>query len=291
MALDPKKIALCWPNYIDTSVVSGGQWLSTLPLEHVKDNRTSVVSKSASLDPSHTQFSITTDRRRPLYVLAILAHNLSAAATVRARVYRDPEQTDQIYDTGWQNVWPVVYGLDDVVWGNDNFWNRRLTEEDRRAYTPLMTVFFADRLLGSSVHVELLDTGNLDGAITLGRVMLADVWQPRYNLDYGVQHGYDSGTQITRAGDAARTGYARRVTPKRTVNFQLSNLNEDEAFLRLHRLQRTQDIVGEILYLWSPVPSAANFARTMIAQQTELNGITHPYYANYENAMSLLEIL
>jgi hypothetical protein len=273
------------------SVVSGGQWLSTLPLEHVKDNRTSVVSKSASLDPAHTQFSITTDRRRPLYVLAILAHNLSAAATVRARVYRDPEQTDQIYDTGWQNVWPVVYGLDDVVWGNDNFWNRRLTEEDRSAYTPLMTVFFADRLLGSSVHVELLDTGNLDGAITLGRVMLADVWQPRYNLDYGVQHGYDSGTQITRAGDASRTGYARRVTPKRTVNFQLSHLTEDEAFLRLHRLQRTQDIVGEILYLWSPVPSAANFARTMVAQQTELNGITHPYHSNYENAMSLLEIL
>ncbi|BCB62824.1 hypothetical protein HaloA020_35250 [Halomonas sp. A020] len=291
MALDSKKIALCWPNYIDTSVVSGGQWLSTLPLEHVKDNRTSVVSKSASLDPAHTQFSITTDRRRPLYVLAILAHNLSAAATVRARVYRDPEQTDQIYDSGWQNVWPVVYGLDDVVWGNDNFWNRRLTEEDRSAYTPLMTVFFADRLLGSSVHVELLDTGNLDGAITLGRVMLADVWQPRYNLDYGVQHGYDSGTQITRAGDAARTGYARRVTPKRTVNFQLSNLTEDEAFLRLHRLQRTQDIVGEILYLWSPRPSPTNFARAMIAQQTELNGITHPYYANYENAMSLLEIL
>lgn len=291
MALDPKKIALCWPNYIDTSVVSGGQWLSTLPLEHVKDNRTSVVSKSASLDPAHTQFSITTDRRRPLYVLAILAHNLSAAATVRARVYRDPEQTDQIYDTGWQNVWPVVYGLDDVVWGNDNFWNRRLTEEDRRAYTPLMTVFFADRLLGSSVHVEMLDTGNLDGAITLGRVMLADVWQPLDNIDYGVQHGYDSGTQITRASDASRTGYARRVTPKRTVQFQLSNLTEDEAFLRLHRLQRTQDIVGEILYLWSPRPSPTNFARAMIAQQTELNGITHPYHANYEYAMSLLEIL
>lgn len=291
MALDPNKIALCWPNYIDASVVSGGGWLGTLPLEHVLDDRTSVVAKTASLDPAHTQFSITTDRRRPLSVLAILAHNLSAAATVRARVYRDAQQTDLIYDSGWANVWPVVYGLDDVVWGNDNFWNRRLTEEDRRTYTPLMTLFFADRLLGSSVHVELVDTGNLDGAISLGRVILADVWQPLYNVNLGIRHGYDTGTEITAAGDPARTEYARRVTPKRTVNFQLGNLSEDEAFLRMHRLQRTQDIVGEILYVYSTRPSPSNFARTMVARQTELDGITNPYHANFENAMSLLEIL
>ncbi len=291
MALDPNKIALCWPNYIDDAVVSGGSWVSTLPLTHVQDDRTSVVAKTTSLDPAATQFSITLPKRERLQVLAIYAHNLSATATIRVRVYRDAGQTDLIDDTGWQNVWPVLYGLDDVIWGNDNFWNRRLSEDDRQKYTPLTPVLFEERLLGSSLHVELLDISNPDGAIMLGRVMPADVWQPIKNLDWNVSHGYDSGTQITRAGDLKRTGYARRVTPKRTVQFQLSNLTEDEAFLRLHRLQRTQDIVGEILYLWSPVPSPTNFARAMIAQQTELNGITHPYHANYEHAMSLLEIL
>ncbi|MEL7982141.1 hypothetical protein AAG584_19050 [Vreelandella titanicae] len=291
MALHPDKIALCWPNYIDTAVVNGGQWVNTLPLERVQDARFSVVAKTASLDPVDTQFSITLPKRQRLHGLAIAAHNMTSTAQVRARIYRDAEQTDLIYDTDWQNVWLVLYGLDDVVWGDDNFWNRRLSEDDRQNYTPLMTLLFAERLLGTSVHVELLDPSNPAGAIIMGRVMLTDVWQPRKNLDWGVQHGYDTGTEITRAGDAARTGYASRVTPKRTVNFQLSNLNEDEAFLRIHRLQRTQDIVGEILYLWSPVPSAINFSRTMIAQQTELNGITHPYHANYEHAMSLLEIL
>ncbi|SDJ24210.1 hypothetical protein SAMN04487867_12969 [Vreelandella titanicae] len=291
MALDPNKIALCWPNYIDTAVVSGGAWVPTLPLEHVKDARFSVVAKTASLDPIDTQFSITLPKRQRLHALAIPAHNMSSTATLRARVYRDAGQTDLILDTGWQDVWPVLYGLDDVVWGNDNFWNRRLAEDDRQNYTPLAIVFFEERLLGSSMHVELRDTANTDGAIVMGRVMVTDVWQPRKNLDHGVQHGYDTGTQITWAGDPSRTGYARRVTPKRTVTFDLNNLNEDEAFLRIHRLQRTQDIVGEILYLWSPVPSPINFARAMIAQQTELNGITYPYYANYEHAMSLLEIL
>lgn len=291
MALDPNKIALCWPNYIDNAVVSGGAWVPSLPLEHIQDDRTSVVAKSASLDPADTQFSITLSRRERLQVLVIYAHNLSATATIRVRVYRDAGQTDLIYDTAWQNVWPALYGLDTVVWGNDNFWNRRLSEEDRRTYTPLVPVLFDKRLLGTTLHVEIIDTFNPDGAVILGRVMPADVWQPIKNIDHNVSHGYDTGTQITRAGDPARTGYARRVTPKRTVNFQLSDLTEDEAFLRLHRLQRTQDVVGEILYLWSPSPSPTNFARAMIAQQTELNGITYPYYESYEHAMALLEIL
>lgn len=291
MALDPNKIALCWPNYIERATVSGGRWLPTLPLEHVQDRRFSVVSKSRSLNPADTQYWIKMPKRERIHALAMPAHNMSAFATVRARVYRDTAGTDLIYDTGWQNVWPVLYGLDDVVWGDTNFWNRRLSEDDRMNYTPLATVLFSERLLGSSIHVELSDSGNQDGAIILGRVMLTDVWQPRRNLSHGVRHGYDSGTEITRAGDAARTGYARRVTPKRTVVFDLNNLTEDEAFMRVHRLQRTQDVVGEILYLWSPEPSPTNFARAMVAHQTELNDISYPYRNNYTHAMSLLEIL
>lgn len=291
MALDPDKIALCWPNYIDSAVLSGGQWVSTLPLEHVQDQRFSVVAKSASLELADTQFSITLPKRRPLQTIAIAAHNLSSTAAVRARVYRDAEQTDLVCDTGFQDVWPAVYGADDVVWGDDNFWNRSLTEDDRSNYTPLMTLFFDERQLGISVRVEISDAGNQDGGVILGRVMLADAWQPSYNVTYGIRHGYNTGTEITTAGDSARTEYARRVTPKRTVNFQLANLNEDEAFLRVHRLQRTQDIVGEILYVYSSRPSPLNFGRTMIARQIELDGIINPYHANFENAMSLLEIL
>ncbi len=188
MALDPNKIALCWPNYIDDAVVSGGAWVPTLPLEHIQDDRTSVVAKTASLDPADTQFSITLPKRERLQVLAIYAHNLSARATIRVRVYRDAGQTDLIDDTGWQNVWPVLYGLDGVIWGNDNFWNRRLSEDDRTKYTPLTPVLFEERLLGTSLHVELLDTSNPDGAIMLGRVMPADVWQPIKNLDWNVSH-------------------------------------------------------------------------------------------------------
>ena len=291
MALDPKRLVMCWPNYIDSATLSGGSYVSTLPLGNVQDPRFAVVAKTASLATTDTQLAITLARRRPVAVVAIPAHNLSPSAQVRVRVYRDAAQTDQLWDSAWRNVWPVVYSLADVIWGNDNFWNRRLDEEDRSTRTPLLAVFFDDTYIATAVTVELSDPGNTDGAITFGRVFLADAWQPGYNMSLGVQYGHDSGTEISTAGDDARTEYADRVTPKRTASFDLDWLDESEAFLRLHRLQRTEDIVGEILFMPSITPSPANFARSMIARQQSLDPLTQPYQLIHSHPVNLLEIL
>lgn len=291
MALDPNRLALCWPNYIDDADLSGGSYVPTLPLDNAQDRRFAVIAKSASLDPADTQFAITLPRRRSVSVLAIPAHNFSPFAEVRVRVYRDAGRVDEQWDSGWLNVWPIVYGLEDVIWGDDNFWNRRLDADARESYTPLLTVFFDAAYISTAVTVELSDPENADGALMFGRVFLADAWQPRFNMALGVQYGYDSGTEVSTAGDVARTEYASRVTPKRTVQFALEHLDETEAFLRLHRLQRTEDIVGEILFTHSISPSPANFARAMIARQQSLDPLTQPYQLTHSHSMSLLEIL
>lgn len=291
MPLDPNKIALGWPNYVDESTLSGGQWAEQLPLEHLQDARTAVVAKSVSLAVASTQFWMMLPKRRRLHALCLYAHNLSPAATLRVRVYRDTAGTDEIHDTGDVKAWPVTYGLDDVIWGEPNFWNRQLTEEDRKNYTPRAVALFGERLIGSSVHVQVNDPDNPEGHITLGRALLCDIWQPEINVSYGIQHGHDSGTEIKVARDVNRTRYARRVTPKRTASFDLAHLSESEAFLRLHRLQRTQDIVGEILYLYSITPRAENFQRDMVCHQTSLDPLANSFHANFTNGVSLMEIL
>lgn len=291
MPIDSKRIALGWPNYIDEAVLSGGRWLSTLPLTHLQDARTAVVAKSASLAPDDTQCWIHLPKRRRIHALCLYAHNLSSTATIRAQVYRDPAGEDLIYDSGPVYAWPIAYGLDDVLWGDDNFWSRRLSDDARESYTSRSMVIFDDRLIASAVHVEIHDPANLEGGVTLGRALLVDVWQPRYNVNFGIKHGYDSGTEVKTAKDQNRTRYARRVTPKRTASFDLGHLDESEAFLRLHRLQRTQDIVGEILYIYSTDPTPENFARNMVCHQTSLDPLNHSHVANFENGMSLLEIL
>ncbi|MDN3524360.1 hypothetical protein QWY79_03665 [Halomonas sabkhae] len=291
MALDPNRLVLGWPNYIDDAELSGGDYVPTLPLAHAQDGRRAVISKTQGLDTTATQFVITLPRRRPMAVFALAAHNLSATATIRVRAYRDEARTDELWDSGYRDVWPVMYGLDDVIWGNDNFWNRRLDEGARETYPPLVIVWFDEPQVGAAVHVELSDPSNLDGAVTFGRPFLANAWQPNDNMSLGVQFGYDSGTELTEARDRARTLYADRVDPKRTVAFDLDWLLEDEAFLRMYRLQRTEDIVGEVLFAYSVTNTPTNLARSFIGRLESLDPLTQPHQRFHSNSMKLMEIL
>lgn len=284
-------MVLAWPNYVEDATLTGGDYVPTLPLEHAKDSRRAVISKTVSLDAAATQFVITLPRRRPMAVFALAAHNLSTAAAIRVRVYRDAARTDELLDSGERDVWPIVYGLDDVIWGNDNFWNRRLEEDARATYPPLAIVWFDEPQVATAVHVELRDPGNPDGAVTFGRPFLADAWQPEDNMSLGVSFGYDTGTELTEARDKARTIYADRVTPKRTVSFNWDWLREREAFLRVYRMQRTEDIVGEVLFAYSVTNTPANLARSFIGHNQVLDPITQPHQLLHSNSSKLLEIL
>lgn len=291
MALDPNRMVLAWPNYIDEATLSGGDYVPSLPLEHAQDARRAVISKTVGLDPTATQFVITLPRRRRIGVLALAAHNLSTTATIRVRVYRDAQRSDELWDSGHRDAWPIVYGLEDVIWGNDNFWSRRLEESDRASFPPLSAIWFDEPQIATAVHVELSDPGNLDGAITFGRPFLAGTWQPRDNMSLNVQFGYDSGTELTEARDQARTIYADRVTPKRTVSFDMDWLLEDEAFLRIYRLQRTEDIVGEVLFAYSVTNTPANLTRSFIGQLQSLDPLAQPHERYHSNTMKLLEVI
>ncbi|WP_110693283.1 hypothetical protein [Salinicola halophyticus] len=291
MALDPKRLVLCWPNYIDQATVSGGDFKPSLPLANVQDRRFAVVAKTNGLEREATQMLVQLDRRRPVAVVALPAHNLSSTAKYRVRLYRTADATDELWDSGERDVWPIVYGLNDVIWGNPNFWNRRMDESTRETYTPLLTVFPPDAVVAQAVRIELYDPRNVTGAITLGRVFISDAWQPEYNMSYGVQYGHNTGTQVTEAKDRARTEYFDDYTPKRTVSFQLEHLDELEAFLSVYRLQRTEDIRGEILFLQSTASSPVNFSRTMLARQTSLDPLVNPYLDTHSHTFNLQEIL
>lgn len=291
MPLDPDKITLCWPNYIDKASLSGGGWAAEFPLTHLQDGRLAVVARSSSLDPADTQLIATLHRRRPVRCIAVSAHNLSVRAKYRARAYRDAARSDMVWDSGETYVWPAIYGLEDVAWGDENFWNRRPTEEDRETYTPLLTIFLDPDTTVEAVHLEFFDESNLDSLISIGRVMIADAWQPVLNASYGIQHGYESGTEVTVASDDSQTEYFDAKTPKRTVSLDLKHLDVSEAFLRIHRLQRVQDIHGDVLYLFGLHATPENFARAMLARQQSLNPLTHPYYATHEATLDLLEKL
>ncbi|MDL4862781.1 hypothetical protein NPJ88_010580 [Halomonas elongata] len=285
MPLDPKKIVLCWPNLIDDATLSAGSsyWSEEQPLSLIQQRE---LAEKARLEDTGDAITIELGTPRPVGVVALAAHNLSASAQYRVIIGSGPDGT-VTWDSGAQNVWPSVYATAELEWEYDNFWAG--TIEGGADFTPLLTVFIDEVQVTSYIRVAFDDPANPDGYVEIGRMFIGDAWQPEFNISYGITHGYDDTTEVTEAGD--RTEYFDLKRRRRTATFSLDYLSEQEAFARLYSLQRTEGIAGEILYAFSSQPSPENFARTFLARQQQLDALSHPYHATHSGSLSLLEIL
>lgn len=287
--LDPTKITLCWPNLVGRATLSGGAYVDTLPLSLVQDPILAVRCKSVDADPASTWFDLVLDTPRPMQVLAIAAHNFSAAASYRVRIYRDAEQQDLLWDSEWRTVWPQLFATSELEWEYDNFWLGTIEEEDRALYTPLLTVFTDDVLLATSARVEIEDVGNGEGAIRFGRLFVADAWQPAYNASFGLRHGFDIATQHAEAGD--RTEYAEVKRQRRTASLALEHLSEEEAYQRIYSMQRTQGTHREVLYAVNLRAAPETFSRTFLGRLQTPDPLDHPYAHTHTASLNLMEIL
>lgn len=289
--LEEGKLILCWPNHVNEGAISGGGWESELPVSKLLDPTFAEQARSVDTAPGNTQMLLTISRFRPIGVVALAAHNLTAVANWRVTVYFDQAGTGVLWQSDWMRVWPAVYASSELEWEYDNYWGGEFDDADRESFTPLATLFLPNAQVGQSVRVEIDDASNPAGFVSLGRLFVSNVWQPNYNMSYGVQWGYDIDTQFETAGDANRTEYADPATPKRTVSFALEHLDREEGFRRALAAQRQIGLHGEILYAQEVTPSPESFATTFIARQVQVSPLAHPYFNTYTNAMALREIL
>lgn len=289
--LEDGKVILCWPNHVNKAAVSGGRWEQELPASNLLGSALAEQARSTDLALTSTQALFTLPRFRPVGVVALAAHNLTAVARWRVTVYFDEQAAEELWQSDWLRVWPAVYATSELEWEYDNYWGGEFDDADRESFTPLAWVFLPNPKIGQAVRIEIDDSSNTAGYVSFGRVFISRVWQPSYNMSYGVQWGYDIDTQFETAGDPNRTEYADPATPKRTVSFALDHLDREEGFRRALAVQREIGLHGEILYAQEAEPSPESFATTFIARQEQVNPLTHPYFDTYSNAMALREIL
>lgn len=290
MALNKRKITLCWPNYIGEAALSGGSWEADLPLAHIQNAVFAVRARSTDLSSTSTRLDIALPRLRPVGAVAIAAHNLSSTAQWRIRVYADSAGTELLYDSASLPAWPALYQSTDLEWEYDNYWLGTLGEEDRKDFTPLAYHVF-NAQIGRTISIEIDDANNSDGYIEIGRVLSANVWQPTYNAAYGIQYGHDIDTEFEVAGDPQRTSYADPALPKRTVSVAFEHLDEGEAIQRMLGLQRDLGLHRELLYLPELTESPDTWRRTFVGRLAQTDPIANPYHATYTHTLSLQEIL
>ncbi len=78
-------IFLAWQNRADEGVLSGGSWLSALPLSNLQNRQVQKVARSASTATTATQFDIDLQGNKSIGVIALIVHNISVSGRVRFR--------------------------------------------------------------------------------------------------------------------------------------------------------------------------------------------------------------
>lgn len=192
------------------------------------------------------------------------------------------------YDSGWQDVWPIVYPHGVLEWEDDNWWSGKYTLEEIAGYIHTWTHILPKAMLARTIRVELSDPLNSAGYVQAGRLFVGSVWQPKLNMIYGAGIGWETDTSVQKARSGAE--YFDERAPYRVQRFTLDAMSEDEAFSRAFELQRRAGISREILFIHDPDDTVHALRRRFLGRLRQLSLIEYPNPGANSAAFELKEL-
>jgi hypothetical protein len=287
---------IAFPNHADgssvyTATLSGGSWSTELPLANLQTRLLSQVARSSDATLASTQFDIDLGVLRPILVIAIPKHNLSSAALARIRASNTAgDFASPVYDSGWFDVWPVIYPDEAVYWGHPSMWSRKLSPEDAAFYpVPLLNLVAGGPKIARYWRFELDDDGNDDGHVDLARLFMAPGWQPSENMGVGAELGAETDTTFERS--AGGVDYFDRKPARRVVRFELPAIDEEEAVTQVLDMQRRLGIDGECFFVFDGGDTAQLHRRAFLARHSKLHPHRYPYLGRVAVPLELEEVI
>lgn len=280
---------LGFPNRTDQSTLSGGAWASTLPLQNLQSREIGEVAQTTDTALASTQFTIDLGRSMKTQIIALRNHNLSITAEYRVTGSLTSDFAVMSHDSGWADVWPVIYPWGALEWEDDNWWTGKYTAEEREGYTTELDHLLPAAKLGRYWRIEIRDVGNPAGFIQIGRLFIGPAWQPKMNMIYGASIGWETKTEVQEVKSGAE--YFDVRTPYRFQKFTLDYMRQDEAFTRAFELQRQAGIHAEIVFIQNPHDTAHALRRRFMCRIRALSAIEYPYNGINSTAFELKELL
>lgn len=293
-------------NIVERGVLSGGSSFLTMPLSNLQVAQMGVKWRTTNLETTSTQFTWSIEEGLPVRLVALANHNLSTTARYRLRCNSDPafpgptptgyagtpwgglllgltssQQIDPLppsdyYDSGWKNVWPVVYSVDQLEWEMDNFWSGTYSETEIEGYTRTLIVILPETIRPKYIRLEIEDTGNADGHVEAGRFFISNTWQPTRNASYGAQIGWQNDTEVQVA--MSEEEYFNEKKSYRVARVAFNWMTEDEALIGPYEITRRAGVSKEILFIFDPDDTIHAIRRQFLGRFTELNPLEFPEY-------------
>lgn len=266
---------LSYPDNTLQATLSGGSWTAGAPLANLLNRLLKKIARSTNALAASTLAQADLGAAKTVRIIAVCAHNISAAGTIRVRGYSDAGYTTMVTgaDTGTVNAWPAGFTATDVANSPKN-WTFCLPASVSARYWKL----------------EIVDTGNAAGYIELGRWWLgAATFSPVVGVSYGMGLGYESRDIIDESIGGVVWGEQR--TPRRalTASFDtLSAVEKRQAFT----LQRV--LTGVVEAYWVSLGEA--IADDMLHEAfpcfvRKASPLQYPYFGVHEFPIEIIECI
>lgn len=281
--------ALGWPNWVDEAGVtfSGGNWSTTLPRTNVATTRVAQVARTTGVAGADTVLRVDLGAARQVEVIALVRHNLTAAATIRVRAYSDAYVTS-VYDSGTVDAFGVQWPTDLLPAGHPNAATRLLTTAQIRDRRWDVNHVPASAVTARYWDITLADGSNADGYVELGRLWMSPLYQPSINVRYGAQAGLTTEAAVARALSGTRYVEDRPIARTRQVEF--GDLPPEEAEAVLGDLARTLGLGGQVYWMDDPTATWNRQRTSFLAQLEELPAVVRASFRQGVVALGLEEV-
>lgn len=217
MAANLRIIAI---NEVDSATLSASPALvATLPVTNLQDAARAKVARTTSLATQMIYGNFAGVKN--ISAMALVRHNLTAAATLRLKLYSELNQAGTlVYDSGVLALGDVmgwgefVHGVD--PWGAELFLDWPVKWKD---------VFFTE-VQAQSFSLQIDDPANTDGFMQAARLFIGAAFEPSTNMSWGFRWGWNERTDQERTeGGSLRSDAGE---PYRTVRLSLDFLPDGE---------------------------------------------------------------
>jgi hypothetical protein len=261
-------IGIGYPNLLTSnSSVSGGSWNASLPVTNIRITDLSRVARSTDATTGSTVFIIDHGAAVGARGLALVAHNLSADATVQ-----------------WQRG--TTSGAGDVADSTAlAAWAITPKVRDGRAHNVIVVQSAATSARYDTVRI--VDTGNADGYVEIGAAFVGELQVPTYNAGYGLQDGLVPVGAVERSPAGALWANGQRTLRTVSMVLEASPLPEADEW---HETLRCASITEWVLYVMSLTDRAQQQRYGFVGTFSELSAVEYPYPLHRRVPLKLTEV-
>jgi hypothetical protein len=250
-----------------TATYSGGTWNGTLTPANQLTNRL-ITAKARTTDVSDLVLDLTLSAGDALSydLVSLVNHNLTALATVQVQVFMNLARTVVAHDSGVLSV----SATSDVD------------------VTPIFSHYLSTPVSNPYLRLTIKDSGNSAGYLEFGRVHVATVWYPEFNVAYGVALGWDDLSEIVESTTGIEF-YDKRVK-RRTATLPYQILSDTER-RQAEAIIGKEGLTGELLFCFDDDVLTTDYSRTFLARMSKTKDVRMVEYNLNTVSLSMQEVL